>query len=191
MSIATLGEVLDFWFGNDPQPGDRMALWFGKSTATDAAIRERFLTTQQAAARGELDGWLRTPDGVLALVVVLDQFSRNLYRDSPLAFVSDDRARAYAHVALQRGDDQAMRPEQRLFLYLPFEHSENLDDQRRSVRLFAAIADAPGMDAVFDYALRHYAVIARFGRFPHRNAALGRASTDAEQTFLLEPGSRF
>jgi len=193
MAEKTVGsaDVLAFWFGPDPVLDARRALWFGKDPATDALIRERFLATHEAAARGDLDVWLDTPAGALALVVVLDQFPRNMYRDTAAAFASDQRALACARRVLERGWDVAMRPVERLFLYLPFEHSEVLADQRRSVRLFAALDEAPGMADAFDYALAHYCVIRRFGRFPHRNAILGRASTAEETAFLAQPGSRF
>ncbi len=193
MVEATVGaaEVLAFWFGPDPSLEGRRALWFGKDPATDALIRERFLATYTAAARGDLDAWMRTPDGALALIVVLDQFPRNLFRDTPAAFATDAYALDCARQVLERGWDVAMHPAQRLFLYLPFEHSEDLADQRRSVRLFAALDAAPGWADAFDYALAHYCVIRRFGRFPHRNAILGRASTAEETAFLAQPGSRF
>lgn len=184
--------VLDYWFGPRPTLAERQSLWFGKDAAVDTEIHRRFAATHQAALAGGLDAWLDAPDSALALVVALDQFPRNMYRDTPAAFAADAQARSAARLALERGHDQALEPARRMFLYLPFEHSEDLADQRLSVRLFAALADAaPGMDRAYDYALRHYCVIQCFGRFPHRNAILGRADTPAEAAFLLEPGSRF
>lgn len=190
--VADYQSVLDFWFGPSPSLATRRDLWFGKDPAVDAGIRARFQATHAAALSGVLADWAQGPDGALALTVVLDQFPRNMYRDSAAAFAADGAARQVARNVLERGYDQGMEPVRRLFLYLPFEHSESLDDQRLSVRLFASLADgAPGMDVVYDYALRHYCVIQRFGRFPHRNAILGRVSSPAEEAFLTEPGSRF
>lgn len=191
MAEASAAEVLDFWFGAAPTLAQRRRFWFGKDPATDAEIRARFAATCRAALAGDLDDWLDAPDTALALVVALDQFPRNMHRDTPAAFAADARALARARVALERGHDRRLAPLQRLFLYLPFEHSEDLADQRRSVRLFAELDREEGLSDVFDYALRHYCVIARFGRFPHRNAILGRASTAAERAFLKLPGSRF
>lgn len=191
-TAAGYPSVLDYWFGPRPTLAERQALWFGKDAAVDAEIRARFEPTHRAALAGGLDAWLDAPDSALALAVVLDQFPRNMYRDTPAAFAADARARECARAALARGHDRALEPARRMFLYLPFEHSEDLADQRLSVRLFAALAEAaPGMDGVYDYALRHYCVIQRFGRFPHRNAILGRADTAAETVFLGEAGSRF
>lgn len=189
--IATPAEVLDFWFGPQPTLETRRRLWFSKDAATDAQIRRRFLTTHEAGTSGQLDGWLNTPEGALALVIVLDQLPRNMHRDTAAAFASDAQARDCARLALARGDDRQLQAVQRIFLYLPFEHSEDLADQRLAVKLFAALDDAPGMADVFDYALAHYCVIHRFGRFPHRNALLGRPSSADEEAFLCQPGSRF
>lgn len=193
MAETTIGalDVLAFWFGADPSLEGRRALWFGKDAATDALIRERFLPTHEAAARGDLDAWLDMPTSALALVVVLDQFPRNMFRDTPAAFATDARALDCARRVLERGWDAALSPAERMFLYLPFEHSEDLVDQRRSVKLFAALDAVPGMADALDYALAHYCVIRRFGRFPHRNAILGRPSTAEETAFLAQPGSRF
>lgn len=187
--LATPEAVLAFWF--DAAPDVAQALWFGKDPALDAEIRTRFLATHEAALAGVLEPWLDHADSALALVVVLDQFPRNMFRDSPRAFAADIRARGCARIALARGFDQAVAPERRAFFYLPFEHSEDLADQRLAVKLFAALVDVPRPGDVFDYALRHYCIVARFGRFPHRNALLGRASTAQETAFLAQPGSRF
>ena len=188
---ATATAVLDYWFGVSPNLADRRRLWFGKDPTTDAEIRARFEGLHGAALAGELDAWLAAPESALALVVVLDQFPRNMYRDTAMAFAADAKALACARQALARGHDRQLLPVQRLFLYLPFEHSEDLAEQRRSVKLFAALDDATGMADAYDFALRHYCVIARFGRFPHRNASLGRTSTAEELAFLELPGSRF
>lgn len=189
--LASPAEVLDFWFGSTPSFAERGRLWFGKDPATDASIRERFEATHIAAREGRLEAWLDETASALELIVVLDQFPRNLYREQATAFAADGKARDCARQVLARGFDRGLPACQRMFLYLPFEHSEDLDDQRLSVKLFAQLADEPEMASPYDYALRHYAVIARFGRFPHRNDALGRASTPAELAFLQEPGSRF
>lgn len=181
--------VLAFWFGAAPDVAQ--VLWFGKDPALDAHIRQLFLPTHEAALAGGLEHWLEDADRALALVVVLDQFPRNMFRDSSRAFAADARARACARIALERGYDQAVAPTRRGFFYLPFEHSEELADQRLSVKLFAAMTDVPRPGDAYDYALRHYCIVARFGRFPHRNEVLGRVSTAEETAFLGQPGSRF
>jgi uncharacterized protein (DUF924 family) len=188
---AAAAEVLDYWFGPAPDLASRRRLWFGKDPEVDAEIRRRFEGLYRSALAGELDAWLAAPESALALVVVLDQFPRNMYRDTGRAFAADAKALAFAQEALALGHDRQMLPVQRLFLYLPFEHSEGLADQHRSVKLFAALDDAAGLSDAYDYALRHYCVIQRFGRFPHRNASLGRVSTPEERGFLEQPGSRF
>ena len=180
-------DVLAFWFADGPDT--RRAAWFQKDDAFDAACRQ-FEPAHEAAKRGELDHWAARPEGVLALLILLDQLSRNLHRGSPEAFAADPKARAIAAAAIARGDDRTLTPVQRMFVYLPFEHSEDLADQDRSVALFESIRDGLG-DNTVDYAERHRDVIRRFGRFPHRNAALGRANTPAEDAYLAEPGAGF
>jgi uncharacterized protein (DUF924 family) len=180
---------LAFWFG-PPGSGFRPD-WFRKDAAFDAAIRTQFLSTYERAARGELDTWSESADGALALVLVLDQFPRNVFRDDARAFATDAHARRIASNAIAHGFDRALTPLQRMFLYLPFEHSEDLADQERSVALFESIDDASVRDAVLEYAWKHRDIIRRFGRFPHRNRVLGRTSTPAEVAFLEEPGSSF
>lgn len=170
--------VLDFWFGQDRKA------WFAKDAAFDALVRERFLPLYDAAAAGTLDDWMAQPGSCLALVIVLDQFPRNMFRGSGRAFAADERARACARRILEQGWDKSMTPDERTFAYLPFEHSEALEDQELSLRLFEGSDNA-------EWARRHYDIIRRFGRFPHRNAALGRASTPEEQAFLATPGSAF
>ena len=151
----------------------------------------------QAAADGSLDGWRETALGQLALIVLTDQFPRNMYRDTPAAFAFDALARRWCHEGIEAEADRALRPIERVFFYLPLEHSESLADQDLSLSVFRELAleAAPAMRESFDnfasYAVRHHAVIARFGRFPHRNAILGRASTPEEAAFLLTPGSSF
>lgn len=186
--------VLDFWFGapGSPEHGRDRPEWFRKDPAFDALIRERFGATIDAALAGSLDGWASGPAGTLALIVVLDQFTRNSFRDTPRAFAGDAAARALAQRLVAAGDDLRLPPWQRGFACLPFEHAEDLALQHESVRLFEALAAAdPGQAESLDYARRHRDVIARFGRFPHRNAILGRADTAEEAAFLRQPGSRF
>jgi uncharacterized protein (DUF924 family) len=190
---ASWQEVLEFWFGapGSPEFGRPRAAWFVKSAEFDALIRDRFLATHEAAAAGALDAWSTRPLGALALAVALDQFPRNIFRGTPRAFAADARALAVARGAVARGFDEVLLPVQRWFVYLPYEHAEELAAQRESLRLFERLAvDAAGAGTL-TYAMRHYAVIERFGRFPHRNAILGRASTPEELAFLDQPGSSF
>lgn len=186
-------DVLGFWFGDDATVF--RPRWFQRDDAFDEAIRARFGAAVDPAREGALDGWAETPEGSLALAILLDQFPRNLFRDTPRAFASDAHARAIARRAvLERRHDLALHPVQRGFLYLPFEHSEAMADQELSVALFEGLRDhAPSRQpgGVIDYAWRHRAVIRRFGRFPHRNAALGRADTAAEAAYLAQPGAGF
>lgn len=198
MSALRPDQVLDFWFGADAAAVDAAAAqrWFARDDAFDAAIRERFGAAVPIARDGGLDAWTESPRGWLALLLVLDQFPRNLHRGSPLAFASDARALDTALAGIERGDDQALLPIERVFSYLPLEHAEDLAMQERCVRLFAALRDSVAVaqrerfDGFLDYAQRHHDVIARFGRFPHRNAALGRATRPEEEAAIAE-GSRW
>jgi uncharacterized protein (DUF924 family) len=189
--------VLEFWFGEHSTPafGQASERWFKRDEAFDALILERFGETLEAARRGECDAWQRTPLGALALVIVLDQFSRNTCRGHVDAFAGDARALEVARRLVTSGAHLDLpTAEHRAFAYLPFEHAESLPAQRESVRLFEALSretGETGRGSYLDYARRHAAVIERFGRFPHRNAALGRESTDEECAFLREPGSSF
>lgn len=184
--------VLDYWFdAQDARTaGGARRLWFEKSERTDAEIRARFGALVNAALTGQLDAWAETPRGALALVVLLDQFPRNLHRGTAAAFGGDDRALALARRMVQQGWDRELSLEERWFAYLPFEHSEGAEDQRESLRLFAALA-RDGLPEPLIWAERHAEVIARFGRYPHRNEALGRASTAAELDYLAQPGAGF
>ena len=187
-------EVLDFWFGapGSEEFGRERKMWFRKSAVFDALLRERFGALLDAANAGELDAWCATPEGALALVIVLDQFSRNCHRDTPRAFSADDKALAIARAMVASGADLRLPTLQhRSFAYLPFEHAESAEAQRESLRLFGELAKDPEGQGYYDYALRHAKVIERFGRFPHRNAQLGRTSTEDETAFLREPGSSF
>ncbi len=180
-----MNDVLDFWFGG---PQER---WFTQSDATDEAIRTSFGGTIEAALRGEFKEWTATPRGALALIIVLDQFTRNIFRDTPAMFAGDARARELARALVASGDDQELAPGERWFVYMPFEHSESMADQHESMRLFSALADQTGLTEPVQWARKHFDVIARFGRYPHRNALLGRESTTEEMEFLAQPGSRF
>lgn len=178
---TTPGAVLAFWFD-----AAHAAYWFEKSAAFDRLCVEALLPAHEQAAAGRLADWQTSAEGALALCVLLDQLPRNAFRGSPRAFASDPLARAVAGRALRRGFDLAFAPQRRKFFYLPFEHSEDLADQVLSEALFATV-DAEALR----YAVRHREIVERFGRFPHRNDALGRASTPEERDFLARPGSRF
>jgi uncharacterized protein (DUF924 family) len=185
--------LLDFWFGaaGTPDCDKPRPVWFKADPAFDAALGERFLADYCRAMAGECEHWLAACDGALALVLLLDQLPRNLHRGRAGAFACDAKARAAARQAVARGFDRMLPPVRRGFLYLPFEHSEELADQELSCQLFAAMPAGPERDGGLDYAQRHHAIIARFGRFPHRNRALGRVSTPEEEAFLAGPGSSF
>ncbi len=190
---VTPAEVLAFWFGRTDATDPR---WFKRSDAFDAAIRDRFGTTVEAALAGRLDGWAARPPGALALIVLLDQFTRNIHRGTPAAFAGDAQALTLALQLVDSGEHLRLPPLQRWFACLPLEHAEDQALQQQCVRLFEALAaeEGPHREALagaLDYARRHHDVIARFGRFPHRNAILGRASTPEEAAFLLQPGSSF
>lgn len=191
---AQAQEVLDFWFlpPDNPDYGQSRAEWFRKDDAFDAQIRARFGALIDAAIDGGLREWDATPHGALARLIVLDQFTRNVYRGTPRAFAGDAQALALAIALTQAEQDGQLPPMLRAFAYLPFEHAEDLAMQARAVELFQLLSQAqPGFDGMLDYAERHQEVIARFGRFPHRNVILGRASTPQELEFLRQPGSSF
>jgi len=199
MAIASARDVLDFWFGapGEPEYGQERKVWFRKSAEFDQAIRDRFSATVEAAAAGQLKSWKADSDGCLALLLLLDQFPRNLYRGSAQAFAMDEEAVATANHGIINSFDryrsnEQLRPEvQRWFFYLPFEHSEKLNDQARAVALFEQLRGDAASASTIDYAYRHRDVIQRFGRFPHRNEALGRTTTVKEAAFLKQPGSSF
>ena len=176
--LATPQEVLDFWFGVDPKK------WYVKDETFDASIRTRFLPTYEAAAAGKLADWEATPESALALVIVLDQFPRNMFRGSPRTFATDTVALAVAKRALARDFDRQLELARRNFLYLPFMHSEHLADQLRCIELSRKAGRAESAK----WAEHHADIIRRFGRFPHRNRLLGRATTPEEQVFLDQGG---
>jgi uncharacterized protein (DUF924 family) len=171
-------DVVGFWHEAGPSK------WFKKAPAFDEAIRLKFEPTHHAAARGDYDDWAETPEGALALLLLLDQFPRNLFRGSAHAFATDPKARAIARTAIQQGLDSKVEPDLRNFFYLPFEHSEELGDQDYAIALCAESGVADDLK----WAQLHRDIIARFGRFPHRNASLGRTTTPQEQEFLDEGG---
>ena len=176
--VVSSDDVLAFWRAAGPKK------WFTKNDAFDTEIAARFLPTYVAAAAGQLDGWEASADGTLALLLVLDQFPRNMFRSSARAFAADALARAVADRAIARSFDQEIKKAERSFFYLPFEHSEELADQERCVSLARATGDAD----MLKWAELHANIIRRFGRFPHRNAVLGRSTTAAEQEFLDSGG---
>ncbi|MCK9984827.1 MAG: hypothetical protein AzoDbin1_01299 [Azoarcus sp.] len=175
-------QILNFWF-DEASP----AQWWQKDAAFDRMVAERFGEVHTQAARGELFDWRSTAAGRLAEVIVLDQFSRNMFRDSAAAFACDGMALVLAQEAIAAGAEQALRPVERSFLYMPFMHSESLRIHEVAVQLF----ERNGIPDDLDFELRHKAIIERFGRYPHRNALLGRESTPDEVDFLKRPGSRF
>jgi len=180
--IADIANILHFWF-EDLDPKD----WWRKDDALDARIAARFADIYRELQGGVPGAWLETPEGFLAAILVLDQFPRNMFRDTRQAFATDAQALKLAKRAIAQGMDAGLPPEKRAFIYLPFQHSEDSADQARSVELFTELGQALNLD----FAVRHKAVIDRFGRFPHRNAILGRKSSDEEIAFLKQPGSSF
>lgn len=185
--------LLTFWFGEAPtQPTDTARkAWFEKNADFDLEMKTRFLDDHRRARAGELDSWKRTPQTAVALLLLLDQFPRNVFRGTPESFASDAQARKVASDVVASGMDQKVPELWRWFIYLPFEHSESLDDQKLSLRLFQSLEGHPPSKLGIDYAQKHFDVIQRFGRFPHRNAVLERESTASEEAFLKTPGSSF
>jgi uncharacterized protein (DUF924 family) len=190
--MPRIDEILDFWFalsgpGKEAEYAQRRKVWFAKNLSFDQAIRTRFQTDYELAAAGKLMNWQETAQGCLALILLLDQFPRNMFRGEAPSFATDAQALATAQYAIAQGFDQELPPIQRMFIYLPFEHSEHLEHQNQAVKGMQALL----IEDVTDYARKHQAVIERFGRFPHRNKILGRTNTPAEEEFLKQPGSSF
>ena len=188
-AVVEIRALLEFWFGaaGTPEYGRFRPVWFRHDAAFDAELAGRFGRLYILAESGALDPLLRLEGGALALVLLLDQLPRNLFRGLPRAFATDAAARRVARFITNFNHDRHRLPTERLFLYLPFEHSESIFDQMQSVALFHDLGNAEWTD----YAVRHRDIVARFGRFPHRNAALGRPSTPEEIEFLKQPGSSF
>jgi uncharacterized protein (DUF924 family) len=185
--------LLDFWFLEPQSPGylKPRPVWFKVDPAFDAEIRDRFAELCDLAASGGLNDWAEEPDGAVALLLLLDQVPRNLFRGTPDAYRTDAMARSVARSTCVKQFDRDQPPVRRWFVYMPFMHSEDLVDQAHSIRLFDQLRDDADSQASIDAAHRHHEIIARFGRFPHRNAILGRVSTPMEQAFLTEPNSAF
>lgn len=177
-------DVIDFWFKeSSPQQ------WFQKNPEYDALIKSRFIEVYEIARQGGLDDWKNDADGVLALCLLLDQFPRNMFRDTAQAFATDAQALLIVKYAINKGLDQVVSPDKRRFVYFPFEHSEHLPDQKKSLELFETLrADSP---LSYEYAVRHYDVVEKYGRFPHRNAVLERENTPEEDEYLSQIGSGF
>ena len=193
-TLASANDVLDFWFGPPDDPGHRLPrqAWFRKDPAFDLQVRERFAPTIDAALAGRLQGWSTEPLSALAQVIVLDQFTRNAFRDTARAFAGDERALAAARAMVDSGQDRGLTGVQRQFVYMPFEHAEDRAAQDEALRLFTRLGeDEPALAELLRWAQAHHDIVARFGRFPHRNALLGRTSTPEEEAFLKTPGSSF
>jgi len=180
--LESADDVLRFWFDETPA-----VKWFEQDDVFDSCVRARGMTLFEQAADLKLAPWRDDARGALAEIILLDQFPRNMFRGSPRTYATDGLALMCAEYALGQGFDQALSPMQRRFFYLPFQHSENTDDQARQAALFAALDDAE----TYKWSLRHQEIVDRFGRFPHRNAVLGRETTSEEAAFLLEPNSSF
>lgn len=192
-------QVLDFWFGAladaSTYPSEKVATWSGVNAETDRLIQEQFSLDVQQAANGELNEWRKTPKGRLALIILLDQFPRHLFRNTSQSMASDAMARGLAIEGVQKGDDKKLYPIERAFFYLPFQHAEDAGFQTLSVAYYSQLVEQspdtikPHMQQFLNFALLHQQTIARFGRFPHRNAILGRESTPEERVYLSQRGS--
>ena len=191
--MTRAADIINFWFGkpDDAEYGRLRAVWFASNPEFDAEIHSHFSDDYEQAARGELESWKEKPHSCLALILLLDQFSRQLFRGTARSFATDPLALATAQQLVTTSHDLALMPVQRLFVYLPFVHSEDRGHQHRAVELFASIADEPGLEVIGPFAQQHREIIERFGRFPHRNAILNRESTPEEIEFLKQPGSSF
>jgi uncharacterized protein (DUF924 family) len=200
--METPDTIREYWFGSALEnavvtASQRAGLWWSKNSQIDNEIRRRFESCVIKAGSGELNHWASNPQDRLALILLTDQFPRSIYRDSAKAFAFDTRALSLSHDGIDAGFDVTLRSLERVFFYLPLEHSERLADQERSVSLFQKLLDEVGPDQkltfaeYLDFAVRHREIIRRFGRFPHRNDVLGRVSTPEELSFLQQPGSRF
>ncbi|HAZ44539.1 MAG TPA: DUF924 domain-containing protein [Cyanobacteria bacterium UBA11369] len=191
--MSQFQEILNFWFGNPDESsyGKPRQFWFASDPEFDIAVRSHFQTDYELAASGKLDEWKNSPQSCLALIILLDQIPRNIFRGEPKAFATDSQALSAAKHAVNRGFDRELLPVQRWFIYLPFEHSENLADQHQSVELWHGLSEYPDCADAINYAIQHLKIIERFGRFPHRNKILGRETTPEEAEFLKQPNSSF
>jgi len=189
----TAQTVLAFWFGDpgSPERGKARPEWFRKDDAFDGEIRGRFGEAVEVALAGGLGEWCTNAEGSLARILLLDQFTRNAYRGTARAFAGDQRALATAEEAVARGFDRDLPPRERWFMYMPFEHAESIPAQHRSIELFAALAQEMQDDDALAWARKHAEVVFKFGRYPHRNAILGRTSTPEEEAYLRTPGAGF
>ena len=167
--------IIDFWFAQDTRK-----LWFNSTAEFDQLLRERYLETWEQARRGQLDHWMQSAEGCLALVIVLDQLPLNMFRGDAQSYATEARSREVARQAIERKFDQLLDVDRRAFLYMPFMHSEDLEDQELALELF----DQPGLESSLRFARHHHAIVAKYGRFPHRNEALGRSSSDAEIEYM-------
>jgi uncharacterized protein (DUF924 family) len=192
LDSAKAEEVLEFWFGREDEPGfgEFREAWFRKDPEFDQMVRDRFQDLYEGAARGDLDAWKDEAHSCLALAILLDQFPRNMFRGDPRSYATDRKAQEIAEYAVDRALDRELPAFQRMFLYMPFMHSEDLEHQRRSVELFGVLGGEDDGDSSH-YAVQHMEIIERFGRFPHRNEVLGRQTTPEEAEFLTQPGSSF
>ena len=201
--MSNIEEILSYWFGAGGEPitltsfKERTKLWFFKNNETDEHVRTHYAVDVERAARGELDAWADSPRGRLALVLLLDQFPRNIFRGSALSFRSDAHARDWVSDAVDRGIDARLTVDERFAFYLPLMHTEDIAFQKRYVDLYARLRDdapaelKPEFESAHAFAIRHREIIKRFGRFPHRNVILGRVSSEEEIAFLKEPNSSF
>lgn len=194
--MITAADVLAFWFGEIGADGDvvedRAWLWWQKDPDVDAEIKRKFEAAVQAAAAGELTAWQDTAEGQLALIILLDQMTRNMYRDTPQMFAYDAQALALTKAGIAQGIDQQLALIQRVFFYMPLEHAEETEAQRLSIEKFAALAEENAdFELYLDFAHKHKVIIDRFGRYPHRNKILGRETTAEEAAFLTQPDSSF
>ncbi len=195
---STAQKILRFWFGDDPNhPLKNSSLWWKKDLGLDEEIRQKFESDLRRAASGELEDWKKSPQECLAYIILLDQFSRNIYRNTPQSFAQDKLALTASLVGQEQGLDQQLTPVERWFFYMPMMHSEDREIQNASLKKYRELADhaAPELkktfEGAYDFAARHAEIVERFGRFPHRNVILGRDSSAEEKEFLKQPGSSF
>lgn len=196
--MSKVKEILNFWFGEDSEdPFQNQSRWWKKDPDFDREIRERFGADLKKAVDGEFNSWMETAEGGLALIILLDQFSRNMFRGKPESFMQDNQALEIVQYLIEQGLDQELSPVQRWFLYMPMMHSEDPEIHKKSLTLYKTLWQSgppklkKALKSAFNYAEKHAAIVFRFGRYPHRNAILGRKSTPEEEEFLTQPGSSF